>query len=395
MKQIERYIFRRMATLTFWSLIAATTLVLTTQVLLRVDVLTTTGQAMSAFLKLAGTLVPSVMVIVVPFALLIGVGAVLSSMNSDSELVVMEAAGTSPRTVLKPVLILSMLLSMFVLLVSNIVEPWANTKLYSVMASAQSDLFSIAVRSGTFQRVEDGLYVQINEKKPGGELAGIFLSDTRTEGKELVYFAQRGSVQKIGDVTLLYMTDGELQQRDTGSDQISIISFTSYALDMAAFLPTGGAGAQRPNERSTSYLLDPPADDFYFKKAPQALKIEVVRRFSTWLYPLVFGLVAFTFLGKAHSNRQEQFQNVLLVTGITLGIRALGFYTGDAAGRTETAEIASYAVPLAAIVIFGLLAATGRTLTIPKRWAQMNAFLLDWIQTRLGMQTPTTPGGRP
>jgi hypothetical protein len=93
MKQIERYIFRRMSSLTFWSLSAVTLLVLTTQVLIRVNVLTTTGQAFGAFAMLAATLIPSVVPIVAAFALLIGVSQVLSSMNSDSELVVVEAAG--------------------------------------------------------------------------------------------------------------------------------------------------------------------------------------------------------------------------------------------------------------------------------------------------------------
>jgi lipopolysaccharide export system permease protein len=45
--------------------------------------------------------------------------------------------------------VLSAALSIMVLLVSNFIEPWSNRKLYDVIAQAQSDLFSVAVRSGT------------------------------------------------------------------------------------------------------------------------------------------------------------------------------------------------------------------------------------------------------
>lgn len=381
MKQIERYIFLRMTLLTFWSLSAVTLLVMTTQVLVRVNVLTTTGQAFGAFMMLAATLIPSVLPIVAPFALLIGVSQVLSGMNSDSELVVIEAAGVPPATVLKPVLLLSATVSLAVLLVSNFVEPWSNNKLYDVLAQAQSDLFSVAVRSGTFMKLEDGLYVQINEKLADGQMGGIFLSDNRTEGNETIYYARSGMVRKseATDSNILYLVDGELQQRDLSSDRISIVTFTSYALDMAAFVPAGGAQAMRPNERSTQYLLNPDPDDHYFNTPKNAITQELVKRFSTWMYPLAFGLVAFSFLGKARSNRHEQFQNTALVAAIALGSRGLGFYSNEASGIDQTMEIVSYAVPAALIAVFGFLALTGRTLTIPKTWAQWNYRVADFL----------------
>ncbi|VVT18037.1 conserved membrane hypothetical protein [Hoeflea sp. EC-HK425] len=379
MKQIERYIFRRMSSLTFWSLSAVTLLVLTTQVLIRVNVLTTTGQAFGAFAMLAATLIPSVVPIVAAFALLIGVSQVLSSMNSDSELVVVEAAGVPPTTVLKPVLALSAAISLMVLVVSNFIEPWANGKLYDVIAEAQSDLFSVAVRSGAFMKLEDGLYVQVNEKLPGGELGGIFLSDTRTEGNETIYYARSGVIRKSEetDTNILYLVDGELQQQDLSNNRISIVTFSSYALDMAAFVPAGGSAAKRPNERSTLYLLDPDPDDYYYTGPKNMIQQELVKRFSTWTYPLAFGLVAFSFLGKARSNRHEQFQNGALVAAIALSARGLGFYSTEAAGISPVMEAISYLVPVSLIVVFGFLTISGRALTIPKAWAQLNNRLFD------------------
>ena len=55
MKQIERYIFGRIATITFWAAALITILALTTQVLIRVDVLTTSGSAIATFFILAAS----------------------------------------------------------------------------------------------------------------------------------------------------------------------------------------------------------------------------------------------------------------------------------------------------------------------------------------------------
>jgi lipopolysaccharide export system permease protein len=394
MKQIERYIFRRMASLTFWSLTAATLLVMTTQVLIRIDVLTTTGQAFGAFMMLAATVIPSMVSIVAPFALLIGVSQVLAGMNSDSELVVVEAAGARPVTVLKPILTLSVLLSVLVLLISNFVEPWSNRKLYDVLAQAQSDLFSVAVRSGTFMKLEDGLHVQVNEKLPGGALSGIFLSDTRTEGTEAIYYAKSGVIRPAGDTDILLLIDGELQQRDLSNGQISIVTFSSYALDMAAFVPAGQNAVRRPKERSTAYLLDPSPDDFYVEKAYFVIKGELVQRFSTWMYPLVFGLIAFTFLGKARSNRHEQFQNGAALAAIALGARGFAFYSVDEAGRSPALEILSYLVPALLIIVFGALAVTGRTLTVPKAWMHLTDRWFDAVRARVALLNGDRKGGQ-
>lgn len=384
MKQIERYIFRRMGLLTFWSLTAVTLLVMTTQVLIRVNVLTTTGQALGTFLMLAATLIPSVLSIVAPFALLIGVGQVLSSMNSDSELVVVEAAGVPPATVLKPVLVLSASISLMVLVVGNFVEPWSNHKLYDVLAQAQSDLFSVAVRSGTFMQLEDGLYVQVNEKLASGELGGIFLADSRTEGNETIYYARSGVIRKSEetDTNILYLVDGELQQRDVSTDKISIVTFSSYALDMAAFVPAGNASARRPKEQSTLYLLNPDQDDYYYTSARNVISEELVQRFSSWMYPLAFGLVAYSFLGKARSNRYEQFQNGALVASITLGARGFGFYSNEAAGSSFVMELASYLVPATLIIVFGYLALNGKALTMPKAWARLIVWCVETVVAR-------------
>ena len=96
MNQIERYIFRRIFLLAVGILIVTTILAMTTQILLYVNLLTSTGQSLMTYAMLAVMLMPKVMVIVMPFALLIAAGYTLGGMNDNSELVVMESAG-APR----------------------------------------------------------------------------------------------------------------------------------------------------------------------------------------------------------------------------------------------------------------------------------------------------------
>ena len=87
-------------------------MVLVTQVLLYVNLLTASGQALITFFALAATLVPPMTNLVLPFALYIGASQTLNGMNSDSELAVIEAAGGSLSIQTKPIILLAITMSL-------------------------------------------------------------------------------------------------------------------------------------------------------------------------------------------------------------------------------------------------------------------------------------------
>src|SRR5690606_2188892 len=78
LKLIERYIFRRTLNLTLASLGLVTFIVLTTQSLLYLNIVTQSGQSLATFLKLALTLIPTMLLVVMPFALLLGATSTLN-----------------------------------------------------------------------------------------------------------------------------------------------------------------------------------------------------------------------------------------------------------------------------------------------------------------------------
>src|SRR5690606_21063919 len=86
MQLIEQYIFRRVAVVTLSTLVVVTTIVLSTQLLSRVAMLTRSGDAFLTFVQIAVFLIPSMAMVVIPFALLVGAMRTLNAMNADSEL---------------------------------------------------------------------------------------------------------------------------------------------------------------------------------------------------------------------------------------------------------------------------------------------------------------------
>src|SRR3954451_23018480 len=152
MKLLERYIFRRTFVLSMITLSATTLMVLVTQVLLYVNLLTASGQALLTFFALAATLIPPMTNLVLPFALHIGASQTLNGMNSDSELAVIEAAGGSLSVQTRPIILLPILMSVAALAISHFAEPWAEQSKRQIVARARADLIRFAVQSGTFQQ---------------------------------------------------------------------------------------------------------------------------------------------------------------------------------------------------------------------------------------------------
>ena len=108
MKVVERYIMRRAFVLFLGALAWTMAIVWTTQVLARIDLVTDSGQSALTFFKVASLIMPSVVPIVVPFSVVVAVAQTLSAMNTDSELVVINAAGASRTTVVRPILLLAL-----------------------------------------------------------------------------------------------------------------------------------------------------------------------------------------------------------------------------------------------------------------------------------------------
>ena len=368
MNQIERYIFRRIFLLAIGILIVTTVLAMTTQILLYVNLLTSTGQSLATYAKLALMLTPKVMVIVMPFALLIAAGYTLGGMNEDSELVVIESTGAAPRVVAKPVLLIAVGMSVFTLVSNHLIEPAANRQVRNIVSNAGGDLLSSAIQTGTFTKLDQGVYFDVSDVGSGGELRGIFISDKRDKTKSVTYYARSGQLIRQGANQVLVLQDGQAQNKDLATGKVSIIKFKAYALDLSLFPASAHVTHYYPKEDPTPYLFSPDPNDPYYKDRPDLFVEQIYKRFSEWMYPLLFGLVAISFMGKAHSSRTSRTQYDLMAFAVALFYRAAGFYVEPQSGDSLVFAWLTFVVPAFGILSYALLILTERQIALPQSW---------------------------
>ena len=389
-----RYVFGKVFWMTVITLAVTTALVMITQVLPLIDMVTRSRDAMASFVSVGLLLMPTMAILVTPFALLLAAFRTLNQMNSDSELVVLEAAGRAPFSTVRPILLLSLLASLATLIALHALEPWATRQFRDTLLSAQTDLIGRAVQSHTFSRIQDNMWIQVSEDLPGGEFGKVLIIDARDPAAELIYYAKRGKLLNHDGTVLLVLVDGELHQRSGSDGAVSIITYGSTVLDLAEFAVSGARTGSEPEEMSTLDIVRSINADGTEEKLAQELRSELHRRNTDWLYPLLFGLIAVFFAGSARTQRQEQPAQIAFGALLAVLLRVGGFLAVSRAGVSPAFAVAAYAVPLAAIGLFLTLTLTGRSLRIPKFIIEFLTLIATMVRAgmRFGRPQAMPPG---
>ncbi|WEZ83889.1 LPS export ABC transporter permease LptF [Rhizobium sp. 32-5/1] len=362
----ETYILRRVFQMFLTALLPVLGIIWTTQALQRINLVTDTGQSIGAFLQLATLILPTIIPLVLPFALVIGITQTLTTMNNDSELTVIEAAGGSRSIIVRPIMMLSVALALFSFAVDNFVEPVVRQAARQMIATAHADLLSSVVQENTFRKVADGLYVQVASRRNNGVLGGIFVADSRNPGYELIYYAREGAVDEKSSA--LVMRDGEVHRKlpDGG---VSIIKFDSYAFDLTDLTKMAGAATIRAQDRSLGYLLAPDTEEENYKKNPGAYDAELHRRFTEWTFPILFGLIALVVSSDARSHREARLHPMVRALLITLVLRWATFYVANNAEDSRLFIPLMYAIPLATAAVTIRQLAGNRRLSMAVSWS--------------------------
>jgi lipopolysaccharide export system permease protein len=393
MASIDRYIFRTIFGGFLLILINLTAVIWITQILRQVDLITNQGQTILVFLRITGLLVPILMLVIAPIAIVIAVCYALIKLNGDSELVVMNAAGISPRRTFLPVLASCIMVAVFVAYISAFLAPWLQRKMAAEIANVRTDVVSNIVRPGAFTSVDLGLIFHIRERRGENQFQGVFIDDTRNPEERLTIVAEYGQIVQRADNAFLIMRDGNVQRRRAKERDPTIVVFDQYAFDLTRLAPAPQVNVGL-REKYVWELAFPAADDPVLKLSPSQFRVELHERLFAPLYPLAFGVIAFAILGFPRTTRQSRAVSMFAVIAAVSVLR-LGGFAGTAVAVTAPAMLAVvYAMIAAAIGIGGFVIWRGIPIDLDEKLdfataARAGLVRLERIAARFNIRLPT------
>ena len=325
MGSIDRYIFRTTLASFALVLVSLTGVIWITQALRGIDLMTSQGQTIITFLGITSLVIPALVLIIAPIALMIAISHTLNKLATDSEIIVMNAAGFSPFRLFRPFFFATCVVAAIVAFIGAYLAPDGMRRIKQWDAEITADVLTNILQPGRFAQLDTNLTIRIRERLPGGVLAGIFVDDRRDPKERVTIIADHGTVLKNESGSYLVLEDGNLERFEAGKRDPALVAFGRYAFDMSKFSNRGRDVALGIRERYLWELVSPSEDDPVFKQLSGQFRAELHDRFLAPVYPFAFAVLTFAFLGTPRTTRQSRNFSIGGSILAVFGLRMAGF----------------------------------------------------------------------
>ncbi|HTO65000.1 MAG TPA: LPS export ABC transporter permease LptF [Bradyrhizobium sp.] len=349
MGSIDKYIFKTTLTAFVMVLVSLTGVIWITQALRDIDLMTGEGQTILTFLGLTSLIIPALVLIISPIALMIAVSHTLNKLATDSEIIVMNAAGFSPFRLFRPFFYATCVVALLVAFISAYLAPDGLRRLKQWSAEITADVLANVLQPGRFAQLDQNLTIRIRERRPGGVLEGVFIDDRRDPAMRVTIVADHGNVIKNDHGSFLVLEKGVLQRFELSKRDPAMIEFDSNAFDMSQYSKRGGDVTLGIRERYIWELLAPADDDQMYQQMPGQFRAELHDRFMAPVYPFAFAALTFAFLGAPRTTRQSRNFSIGGSILAVFGLRMVGFACSVMAVKSPIAPVVQYLMLFAAI----------------------------------------------
>lgn len=329
MKAINRYVFVQILIATLVVTAGLTFAVWLTQSLRLIDYIVNRGLPAITFFSFVAYLLPAFIAVVLPVSTFVSVLFVYNKLTSDSEVVVMRAAGLSPLQLARPALLLAFLSTLVVYSMSLYLQPVAYGQFKDLQHTIRNNYAAVILQEGEFTTLGEGITVYVRERSADGQLRGILIHDNRKPNEPVTMFAASGALVQGDAGPRVVLKDGNRQEIDRKDGRLSILYFDSYTVELDVLSGSTPFRWRGPSERFLHELFNPGKSNLDVKHRSELIA-EGHQRLVAPLYTLVFVLIAAAALLSGGFNRRGQSLRMIaavlcvaVLEGVALALRDL------------------------------------------------------------------------
>ncbi len=340
------YIIKQLGWSTLLIAFTLTGIVWLGQALRFVDFIVNRGVSFINFLHLTALIIPSLLTIVLPFALLCAVLFTYLKLLQDSEIIVLQSAGLSRFQLARPALQFSLCMVCFGYFITLYLLPLTYGQFREMQSFLRDNYASLLLQEEVFNNPVEGLTVFIKQRDNTGTLRGILVHDNRTAGSPVTMMAQEGRLMQTPQGPRFYLVNGNRQEMRNG--RLSVLNFDSYTLDISVYTNKARTRSVQPSELYLGQLFAyTDTDPLEVAEA----RAEGHQRLIWPLYNAALTLFALGLLLSQSYNRRMQWMRIGLA--LILGIVALAgsIALENAASKNPNLVAAMYGVLIVLFVV--------------------------------------------
>ncbi len=330
MTQSDRYILRQ---LLFAMAVVAGSLTCVawlTQSLRFVEMIINRGLSGPLFVYFTMLLLPTFFAFILPVALFAAIMFVYHRLITDSELIVLRAAGISNAALARPAAFLAVVTTLTVYGLTLYAIPTSFRAFKELQFHIRNSYTAFVLHEGVFNVLIKGITVYVRSRTSAGELTGIIVHDDRLADRSVTMMAERGAIVAGETGPRVILANGNRQEQRSDDGSISLLYFDNYTFEIAGLSDSGEDRWREPRERYLDELFFPSDKENEVWRYHQ-LRMEGHYRLASPLLGAGFALVGLAFvLGGAFNRRGNTTRIALAVVVVTameaalLGAKSLG-----------------------------------------------------------------------
>jgi len=311
------------------------------------DLVINRGQSAPTFLYLMLLELPTPLTTIMPFAFFFATLFTLQRLAADSELVVMASAGYSLRQLAMPVLAAAAIIMALTYACLLYLAPVGQRALNAKLGDIRADMAGALLNEGDFNPAARGLTVFIRQMSNDGQIHGILVHDSRDKLRPVTYIAEKGILAQTPSGPRLIMVDGTVENGAKDGQQLQVLNFQSYTLNLDQFSNPAQLTGRKREERFIGELLWPSEKN---PRLRNQFFAEAHDRLSQPLYCIAFALIALAAVVRGRRQRGRVAMRLAAAIVAAVGLRVIGYGIVGLAQRHPPLVAAFYLLPLLGVV---------------------------------------------
>ena len=304
-KIIFRYIFREIAISFFMILFVLTFVLLMGKILQIMDLIVNKGVSVFSVIKLIVLLLPALMTLTIPVALLIAILIAMGKFSADNEITALKTSGISLMQIFYPVAIASFATFIFTLIIINFLVPKSHFATKKLLFEIASQNASIGIKEKVFNADFQGLLLYADKISSNGHyMEGVMVSDNHIIDEPNTILAKRAFLVSNPELMLIKMRleNGSVHSVSSDFKNYRRIDFERYDinLNLSGNISSLGEESKTKSDMTLRELLQEMKKPGIEVKLLRQYAIQVHEKFSIPLSCIFFGLLALPLGIRSH-----------------------------------------------------------------------------------------------
>lgn len=282
------------------------------------------GQTALVFLEFTVLGLPKLITTVLPIATFAGSVYVINRMTSESELTVLQATGTSPWRLARPVFVYGLCVAIMMSVLTHLLLPLSNGQLSEREAEISQNVTARLLTEGTFLHPTSKVTFYTRVIDADGVLRDVFLSDRRNPDEGVIYTASEAYLIRNGDGTTLIMVDGMAQRLEMAGKRLSTAKFRDFSFDISALVSSDKPRTQSIDAMTTAEMFAQWDQlETITKSSAGEIAEELTARFASAVFCMIAAMIGYATLVLGGFSRFGVWREIVIAFGLLIAIDGL------------------------------------------------------------------------